>query len=338
MRRLATAHFVRRIRRGLEQAGLDARVTIAKWPDDGAATGGRFLPPKLIMVETRRLDGACTTTHHIFNEPPDRRQAGWIVARLTGATAPMDDDQNERLLEHFDRIRARDVPLLRLIAGGTIQFWMCRFVVEVRDVLERMGRHVVEWSPPQDGVRDRKNERLLQLLDQHAENSRPDGEWRGLTAGRGLAAHLSVRPDRSMAAAWIMPALEQAVDAAAAERVSGGPASSDQLRIEVDDMRLALKGSVLHLSNHDVGGDVIVLDNTVRLPMKLPLQIAKGLAGRRLGDVVEGTALDPDVTIGSADVVGRRTVLRLKAPSLTLEHLIRKVTDGSKKVSHGTNI
>lgn len=287
------AHLVRRIRRRLEQNGYPAQVRIIEKP----AWHPHTTP---FLIETRIEDNGTYVLHHPAVIPTQTDKVDAIITR-TMETRGVPEDAIQKRLDQCGHSLSKDEGYLAL------DRWSCDPIIIVPtimlDVLRRRWDtfmsfpHPIGNSLPGDLA-------LPESMHQHIEADRKrrlrDGSPKPLRIGGLFSEILRHREDGADILMRVVPFLERALD----ETVDTGDGSVITVEKVMSGipnlgMRWSIKGNRVHLKDYDRPQWSITGD-TLLLKQDMPQAIVESLRGRRLGDLVEGLPLDPNLTITRA--------------------------------------
>ena len=323
MRKYSQGHLAQRVRRELARLGVDAEVA---WRD--APTYRTSMPPRIVETRVRR-DGATFVMHHSANARGDDRDVTRIVAAVTQDEPGVREAEVEAVRERYRGALARgegnwSLVTRRWTTGGTRTSTLVP--VDLLDIAGRTHPMVIDWAGAGDFQAHSWAMRHLEC-DRARRDSR--GRPRGVRIGGGLAAVLRTRGDGLRRAERLIGDLEAVIDrpdlpgdmsAVTLVKIKGGD----------DEVRWHISGREIHIDDYRVPGGTISV-NSLILEQALPEQLLAAMAGRRLGDLVEGAPVDPGTIVKEARTRRRpwagttlRLDLRPTAPEALIEELRRR--------------
>lgn len=292
MRKYSPGHLARRVRRELERLGHDVAV---EWIDRPAYPS--TMPDRILETRVRR-DGRVLVMHHSACLPGTDRDVSRIVHAMT-------EDEPGVRTEEIAAIRARYGGALRkgdgmwsLVTrhhGGVTARMRTLVPVDLLDLAGRTHAMVLDWS---GGMDFKTHSWAMTHLECDRGRRDANGVPKALRIGGGLAAVLRSRPDGLERAERLISELSTIID--------GADLPNDMSRVTL----VRIKGGDAQVAWHISGRDIQIDDyrfeggrigvNSLIVDTVLPEQVIGAMAGRRLGDVVEGSGLDPAITIREA--------------------------------------
>ena len=287
------AHLARRIRRRLEQNGYPAEVRIIEKP----AWHPHTTP---FLIETRIEDNGTYILHHPVKIPTPSDTVDALIAR-TMEIRGVPEEAIRKRLDQCGHSLSKDEGYLAL------DRWSCDPMIIVPtimlDVLRRRWDTVMSFPHP-IGNSLPGDYSLPDSMHQHIEADRKrrmkDGTPKPLRIGGLFSEILRQREDGASILMRVIPFLERALDEADKGN-DGSVITVEKVVSGIPDlgMRWSIKGNRVHLKDYDRPQWSITGD-TLLLKQDMPQAIVESLPGRRLGDLVEGLPLDPNLTITRA--------------------------------------
>lgn len=293
-RKFRGAKITRRIRRKLDQQGYEADVTLIDRPEWHFGSSPN-------LVETRlKQNGEIHILHHSISIPATDDNVDYIVA-MTQQILGVKLTTIEALKQQCGHALRKDEGFIVSERSGFDP--IVHLPVSLLDILRN--EHQQEVSFPS---------RIGKMLynDIQAENTAQDnlthdkkrrtssGNPKPIRIGNLFAHFLRGREDGWDILVRVLPFLQSALSDI--KTFDGGTIITvDKVAtgIPVQGIRWSIKGSDVHLKDYtreqwSIDGDTLLIRSD------FPQSIVDSLAGRRLGDVVEGLPLDPKLTITAA--------------------------------------
>lgn len=320
MRKYSPGHLARRVRRTLGGMGYKAAVNWIDRPSYSTTM------PERIM-ETRVLrDGAVHIMHHSSCVPGTDVDVYRIVHALTEGEPGVREDEIAAVRARYGEAVRKGDGMWSLVTryhGGVDARMRILVPVDLLDLLGRVHPMVIDWSGPAEF---RTHSWATRHLD--CDRSRRDvkGGPKGVRVGGGLAAVLRSRVDGLERAARLFEDV-----AATMSKADLGDDMSEvtivMMRGGDDEVRWRISGREIHVDGYRVPGGEVTGDR-VSLDQTLPEQIAVAMAGRPLGELVEGLPLDPAIVVKEARTRRRPrpgTTLRLSVRPIAIEDLVKEL-------------
>lgn len=324
MRTYKGAHLIRRIRRQIEQAGRRAEVSLIPVPD---WLEGSF--DKASLIEIKTFTGSSVQVlHHSVRMPVDEINIDRIVKRSL-------HNDGQTVAQISDILDILGPPLRKEEGYLMMERFSCNpaLVVPVR-MVDLIGReHDMSLYLPSSGKHPMPGDDRAQIMNQahfECDEKRRDasGNPRPVKVGSLFAHYLRHHPEGASILEQVIPLLAETIDNAD-HREGGSAVTVLQAKTGLPNagLRWGIKDRTIHIVDHDHARWAIEKD-TLLIKVDLPQSMVTGLAGKRLGDIIDGLPLDPELVVTHAKL--RRSPwsgvsLKIRGTSVCPQKLAREL-------------
>lgn len=319
-KRYSQGHFARRLRRQLAAHGHDCDV---EWM---AKPSYRSIHSDTLIRVTTRSERGIEVMHHSVASPPGVDCLTRILANqlrnpdAMGATSGMIYAAHQAIGSSV--VLEPDMPPIVYRASGDDHLSV-DLVMRPLDVIGRPHQMTIAYPLTQGHHRTKTF--VVDLKRADARRRTRGGRPVGLRVGAGLATILRAHPDGLAMAREIMPGLARSVDLAEG-------AGSEQSEVTVVEARARIRGVYITVSardiavvGHELAKDITINGDIITIPDHLPEQVMILIAGRTLGEVIEGLPIASTTVIRRAYGKKSGTALVIDGSAITLASLMREL-------------